>query len=123
MDLDISCCVRGLCSDPSPPPSREQGMAHSSFKVSLSSLPHHTILWGRVRRSGTGRQYWLFIHPSPPLFLSSFFSPFPLHVFGAELVLFDLKTLVFCFSFPCFPHTFFHLFPSLPLFSSASLLI
>lgn len=68
--LDISCCVRGLCSDPSPPPSRERGKDHSFFKVSLSSLSHHTILWGRARgEGGTSRQDWLFIHPSPPLFL------------------------------------------------------
>lgn len=103
--LDISCCVRGLCSDPSPPPSRERGKDHSFFKVSLSSLPHHTILWGRARGSGTSRQDWLFIHPPPPLFLSSFLFPFPLHFSGALLALFDLKTFKFYFSFLWFPRT------------------
>lgn len=71
MCLDISCCVKGLRSDPSPPPLRQKGMDHSFFKVSLSSPSHHTILWGREPRSSTTRQYRLFIHPSPPLFLSS----------------------------------------------------
>lgn len=107
--LDISCCVRGLCSDPSPPPSRERGKDHSFFKVSLSSLLHHTILWGRARGSGTSRQDWLFMHPSPPLFLSSCSFRFPLHVSGAPLALFDLKTFLFYFSFQCFSPDFIHL--------------
>lgn len=125
MYLDISRCVRGLCSDPSPPPSREWGMDHSLFKVSLSSLSHHTILWGRARGSGTSRQDWLFIHPSPPLFLSSFSFPFPLHVSGARLALFDLKTFVFYFTSLCFSHTWSIYMNCSPVFPSpsASLLI
>lgn len=83
MCLDISSCVKSLHSDPSPPPPLQQkGMDHSFFKVSLSSLSHHTILWGRKPRSGTSRQYRLFIHPFPPLFLSSSsFLALPPHVF------------------------------------------
>ena len=65
---------------------------------------------GRARGSGTRRQDWLFIHPSPPLFLSCSSSfPFPLHVSGALLALFDLKLffLLFYSSFLCSSHTLY----------------
>ena len=92
--LTSLACVRGLCSDPSPPPSREQGKDQSFFKVSLSSSPHHTILGGGGGRgSSTSRQEWLFMHPSPPLLLSSFSFSFPLHASGALLALYDLKNV------------------------------
>lgn len=112
--LDISCCVRGLCSDPSSPPLREQGMDHSFFKVSLSSLPHHTILWGEGEKEQHKQTLLAFytsvfsLVPSPPSY-----SPFPLHASGPLLVLFDLKTFCILPQFsvpppPQPPHTHRH---------------
>lgn len=79
-----------------------QGWITPSSKSLFHLYPITPSSGGRARGSGTRRQDWLFIHPSPPLFLSSSSSfPFPLHVSGALLALFDLKpffyfTLVFC---------------------------
>lgn len=39
MCLDISCCVKSLCFDPSPPALRQKRMDQSFFKISLSSHP------------------------------------------------------------------------------------
>lgn len=110
MWLDISCCVKSLPSDPSPPPPplQQKGMDHSFFKVSLSSPSHHTPLLGREPRSITSRQYRLFIHPFPPLVLSSSLSPLAACFSGTLLVLHDPRAQEFL-QFSVSAHTLFKL--------------
>ena len=76
-----------------------EGWITPSSKSLFHLYPITPSSGGRARGSGTRRQDWLFIHPSPPLFLSSSSFPFPLHVSGALLALFDLKLYFFFFLF------------------------
>lgn len=89
-----------------------EGWITPSSKSLFHLYPITPSSGGRARGSGTRRQDWLFIHPSPPLFLSSSSFPFPLHVSGALLALFDLKLFFFFFNllqFSMFFPNFIHL--------------
>jgi len=92
---------------PTPPPSREQGKDHSFFKVSLSSPPHHPIVWGRGREGAApADRTTLLPRSSPPSH-----SPHPPTCFrGAVKPFLTLKNvfLLFCSSVLWFPSDHLH---------------